>query len=256
MKKLVIANQKGGVGKSTTADALADVLTRMFRKKVLMVDADPQCNTSDTYQAVIDNTATLYDLLLKKEQIQDVIQHTEVGDIIAGDPLLNQADIQLTKTGKEFTLKKALLPVQNEYDYIIIDTAPSLGILLINALTCADSVIVPITADRYSLQGLSQLNDTIQAVKEYTNPELEIMGLLRTQYDPRTTLSRDVSASLPEIADMLQTRVFQTVIRKCIAAQQAQAKRVPLLQYAPKCTTATDYIRLAEEILGENVEVK
>ncbi len=253
MKKIVIANQKGGVGKTTTANALAGVLMHEG-KRVLMIDADPQCNTSDTYQAAIADTATLYDLLFSKEPVHDVIQHTEVGDIIAGDPLLSQADMQLTKTGKEFTLKKAMALIQEEYDFIIIDTAPSLGILLINALTYADSVIVPTTADRYSLQGLSQLNETIQAIMEYTNPDLRIAGLLRTRYRARTILSREVSAALPEIAEMLDTQVFQTVIRECTAAQQAQTRRVPLLQHAPKCTTALDYFRLVREIFCDRGE--
>lgn len=247
-KIYAIANQKGGVSKTTTATAVAGGL-RLKGYSVLLIDTDPQCNASDTYKAKIQETTTLYDLLVNNENVEEAIQHTEDGDIIASDPLLSQAENALTKIGKEHLLRKAITPIIKDYDYIIIDTPPTLGILLVNALTVADEVIVPVTADRYSLQGLSQLRDTISAAQEYTNPNLKVAGLLLSKYNSRTNLSREVSESMPEIAKQLGTKIFNTHIRESTAAKEAQAIRCSLYEYALKSTTAIDYLTFIDEII-------
>lgn len=245
---IAITNQKGGVAKTTTATALASGL-KLKGYSVLIIDADPQCNTSDTYQAHIEGTATLYDLLYATDPINEVIQHTPTGDIIPSDPQLAQAENLLNRTGKEFILKKALQPILTQYDYIIIDTPPTLGVLLLNALTAADTLIVPITADRYSLQGLSQLQDTIAAAQEYTNPTLSVLGLLLCKFNARTNLSRDVLDAMPVIAGQLRTAIFKTRIRESTAAREAQATRINLYEHAPKSSTAQDYLAFIDELI-------
>lgn len=251
-KVIAVANQKGGVAKSTTATALATGLAKM-NYKTLLIDTDPQCNASDTYQAQIEGTATLFDLMCKGEDAMNAIQTTDVGEIIAGDPLLSCAENQLNKTGKEFILKKVAAPLVSLYDYIIIDTPPALGVLLTNALTFANTVIVPVTADRYSLQGLSQLEETISAVKEYTNPGLTVAGLLLTKYNERTRLSKSVFGEMPQIAEHLNTCVFDTKIRESTSAKEAQTMRQGLFSYNASCTTAVDYINFAKELIEKGV---
>lgn len=247
-KVITIANQKGGVAKTTTATALASGL-KIKGYNVLLIDTDPQCNASDTYQAEIEDIATLYDLLFNKEPVQNTIQHKSMGDIIPSDPLLSKAENMLNNTGREYVLKKAASLILDQYDYIIIDTPPTLGILLINALTFANEVIVPVTADRYSLQGLSQLYETIGAAKEYTNPNLKVIGLLLAKYNGRTNLSKEVAEGMPIIAKQMNTVIFDTAIRESTAAKEAQAMRKGLYEHSPNCTTAQDYLLFTEELI-------
>jgi chromosome partitioning protein len=250
-KIIAIANQKGGVTKTTTSTAISLWLKTKFR--VLHIDTDPQCNSSDTYQAQIEGAATLYDLLTAGVEVSEAIQHTPVGDIIPSDPLLKTADTFLNSAGREYGLKKALEPIMDQYDYIIIDTPPALGVLLLNALTVADTVIVPVTADRYSLQGLSQLYDTIKAVKEYTNPNLTVAGLLLARFNGRTNLGKECADGMPEIADMMNTIIFKTAIRECNACKEAQSLRMSLYEHAPTCNAAQDYIALVDELLERGI---
>jgi len=214
---------------------------------------DPQCNASDTYQAEIEGVATLYDLLCNNEPVQSTIQHKPTGDIIPSDPLLSQAENLFNKLGKEYILKKAVSPIADSYDYIIIDTPPTLGVLLLNALTFATEVIVPITADRYSLQGLSQLQETISAAKEYTNPQLKVAGLLLAKFNKRTNLSKDIAEEMPVIAAQMDTIIFKSTIRESTAAKEAQAIRKSLFKHAPNCTTAQDYLAFIDELIERGI---
>jgi chromosome partitioning protein len=252
MGVIAIANQKGGVAKTTTATSLAGGLAARGRR-VLLIDMDPQCNSSDTYRASIESTATLYDVLCEGVDAADAVQHTGHGDIIPGDPLLGGAEGKLNKTGKEHTLRKAGAGVRGMYDHIILDTPPALGVLLINALTFADSVVVPVTTDRYGLQGLSQLDETIRAAVEYTNPSLAVAGLLMVRHNARTNLAREIAGMLPSIAEGMGTILFDTAIRESVAAREAQASRASLLEYAPDCTTALDYMAFADEIIRRGI---
>ncbi|MGL4483850.1 MAG: ParA family protein [Anaerovoracaceae bacterium] len=258
---LAIANQKGGVGKTTTAIALAYAL-REKGNSTLLIDMDPQCNATDTYCASekTEELVTLYDLLCsgdipKNDGEKNYIVKSEHGDILPGDNDLALAEQALNITGREYRLKKIIEKLKDEYDYIIIDTPPSLGILLVNALTAADEVIVPLTADRYSLQGIEQLGETLKNILEYTNSKLEIRGILLTRHNLHTNIAKDVSLSLPEVAKYLNTKCLDTIIRECVETKVAQARREPLQVYMPSCTTAADYMALAAELLGEKREV-
>lgn len=247
---IAVANQKGGIGKTTTSLALADALN-MKGKKVLYVDLDPQCNGTGNYRAKVEGVGTLYDLLVNGDT--DCIQTTERGDIIAGDPLLKEASKVIDGASATFKLKKGLTEIRKQYDYIILDTPPALSILLTNALTAADKVIIPLTADLFGLQGLTQLHDTIADVQEFTNPGLKVDGLLLVKYKERTNLTKEIHAALPEYTKLLNTKVYETKIREAVATQEAQAARQSLFAWAPTSTTAEDYMNLLNEYTGEEI---
>jgi chromosome partitioning protein len=253
MKVICIANQKGGIAKTTTATTLASILMSQG-KKVLLVDADPQGNSTDTYRAVSKDTATLYDVILDIEDplpIAEAIQRTEIGDIVASDPELKTADQRFPSDGNEYFRLKDALSELTGYDYVIIDTAPADNKLLKNCLIASDKVIIPVTADRYAIQGLSELNRTIRGVEKRNNPNLEVAGLLLVKYKSRQLLAQEVKASLEEIAKQLNTKVFCTTIRESIAVQKAQATRTTLMNFEPKCNAAIDYVQFAEELIKE-----
>lgn len=250
---IAISNQKGGVGKTTTATNLAYGL-QLRGKKVLLVDSDPQGNSTDTWRANnSEGYPTLSDLLFTNETVEKCIQHTEVGDILAGDPILEDAEKHLKGVAGYFRLKNRLAPLTKVYDYIIIDTPPNLGILLQNALIAADGVIVPVTCGRYSLQGMSRFIDTVNEVKLQPNPDLKIFGLLLVRYMDRTVLARDVVEGLPELMTELGTDVFDTKIRNTIEVEKAQAARVPLDEYSPEATAAIDYREFIEELVKRGI---
>ena len=248
---ICIANQKGGIGKTTTATALTSILSSQG-KKTLLIDADPQGNSTDTYRAVSKDVATLYDVILDKDDplpIAEAIQETEIGDIVASDPGLKNADVDLNNDPACFHKLKEALENLEGYDYVIIDTAPADNMLLKNCLVAADKVVIPITADRYAIQGLSDLNKTIALVRKYQNQNLQIAGLLLVKYKSRQKLAKEVKDALENISKQLQTKVFETTIRESTSAQQAQAKRTTLIEYAPNSTTAQDYIAFTDELL-------
>ena len=244
---IAVANQKGGIGKTTTSLALADIL-RDIGKKVLYIDMDPQCNGTDNYMAQVHGVGTIYDLLVESDH--DCIQTTERGDIIAGDPMLVEAGKKLDGVSAAHKLKEGLQVIGHNYDYVVLDTPPALSILLTNALTAANKVIIPLTADRFGLQGLVQLHDTIEDVKKYTNPNLKVDGLLLVKYNDRTNLTKGIFESLPEYAKLFNTRIYNTKIRESIKAREAQAKQISLFEWAPGSTTAKDYTDLVSEILN------
>lgn len=248
MKVITVINQKGGVGKSTTALALGHGL-QAKKYSVLFIDLDAQGNISYTLNGNTDGYNTL-GILQRPETAPQEIQHTELGDIIPSTPALSGADSILTSTGKEYKLKEALEFVgkSNNYDYVVIDTPPALGILTINALTASDFAIIPAQADIYSLQGISQLNSTIQVVQKYTNPALKVLGIVLTRYNARSTLTKELTDLLENTAGQLNTKVFKTRIRENIAVKEAQAVKQNLYTYAPKSNASKDYTALVEEI--------
>lgn len=245
---IVFANQKGGVGKTTAATSTADALMQLG-KRVLLLDLDPQCNATDTYRAETIDVATAYDVF-KGYPVADSIQHTEAGDIIACDPLLMSADAELYGSLESVTiLKEALAAIMDDYDYIIIDTRPSLGALLNNALACADSVIIPVTASRYAIQGIGQLNSTIDLIREKVNPKIEIMGILHVKRDKRLKATKDAEQAFYEIAEEINTSVFDTMIPTCSDAVSAQNVSALLSKYCKRPNRAkTAYMELAREI--------
>ena len=252
MKVYIIANQKGGIAKTTTATAVASILTSRG-KRVLMIDADSQGNASDTYRAKIEGQATLYDVMLEDKEnripVKDAIQHCEMGDIIASDPLLKKGDQILNgDTEGIYRLQDAIKDIENEYDHIVIDTAPALNSILYNCLIAGNDVIVPVTTDRYGLAGLFQLSETVEAIKRRQNPDLRISGLLLVKYNPRINLSKDVTEFLEDIAKKMNTKVYSTKIRESVKAREAQAERMPLIKYARGCTTERDYEDFIDEL--------
>lgn len=246
-----IINQKGGVGKSTTALAIGTGLKHKGYK-VLFVDLDAQGNLSYTMGADIQGYNAL-GVLQRPETAKAEIQQTAQGDIIASTPALAGADTVLTEVGKEYKLKEALQSVSGLYDYCIIDTPPALSILTINALTVCNGAIIPAQADIYSLQGIGQLNNTIQTIKKYCNPSLTIKGIVLTRYNSRSVLSREVTELIEQTASELNTKVFNTKVRECTAIKEAQAMKQDIFTYSPKSNAVADYTAIIKELLEQEI---
>lgn len=249
---IAIINQKGGVGKSTTAAAIgAGLLLRGLR--VLYIDLDAQGNLSYSLGAEASGLTGLssLDVLEGKTEALKAIQHTPQGDVIASSPALAGADTVLTQVGKEYRLREALEPLENLYDAILLDTPPALGILTINALTACGGCIIPAQADMYSLQGIQQLYGTLQTVKKYCNPSLKVNGILLTRYNGRAVISREVAETLEETASKMETRLYHTRIRECTALKEAQAVKESIFSYAPRSNASADYSALIDEIMEE-----
>lgn len=245
MKIITVVNQKGGVGKSTTAAALAGGLV-FHGFRVLSVDLDAQGNLSHTMRAVPGKG--ILPVLTQEISAAEAIQHTAFGDLLPASRNLAGADGIITETGKEYRLKEALAGM--DYDYIIIDSPPALGIVTVNALTAAHGAIIPAQADIYSLQGVEQLAGTIEAVKKYCNPGLVIEGILLTRYSPRSVLSREVRELMEQLAQRMGTRLYKTAIREAIAVKEAQISRKSLFEYAPSANVTEDYRTFLKEAFG------
>lgn len=253
-KVIAITNQKGGIGKTTTAVNLCAALNKQGYK-TLLIDADGQCNSTDTCRAQVEGVSTLYDLLFEKGDPIECIQKASFTDIIASDPLLIDADKRFpSDASKSFQLKESCQQVLPLYDYIIIDTPPNLGGMLINALTFADEVIVPVTCDRYGMQGIDELYKTISATKKYANPGLKVAGILFIKYHANTVLSREITDALPNIMNTLGTIVFNTKIRESEACKKSQSARMSVIEFDKYSTTARDYVALGDEYLKRSEE--
>ena len=250
MKVFVVANQKGGIGKTTTATNLAGILSK--RAKTLLIDADPQGNSSSTYQAQIKDVATLYDVMIDSDKlpIDEAIQHLENGDIVASDPLLSKAEKMLDGDVEGFYRLKDAIDELDGYEYVVIDTAPSLNVMMYNCLIAADEVIIPLTADAYARQGISEVCGTIVAVKRRESSALKIAGLLLVKYAGRSNLERTTREEISGQAKEMGTKLFDTAIRECVKTKEAQEKKKLLIDYAPKCNTMIDYMEFVEELLG------
>jgi chromosome partitioning protein len=246
---IAIINQKGGVGKSTSALSIGIGLSRKGYQ-VLFIDLDAQGNLSHTMGS--DNVSLgAMEVLCKKVSAEQAIQRTIQGSIIASSPALAGADIAITEVGKEYRLKEALDALQADYDYIVIDTPPSLGILTVNALTACNGCIIPAQPDIYSLQGIIQLYGTLQTIRKYCNPSLRIMGILLIRYMGRTVITREVTKMMEQTAKQLKTKLYTTRIRECIAIKESQTARQNIFDYAPNSNAAMDYTMLVEEIIKE-----
>lgn len=246
-KVISVINQKGGVGKTSTCIALNAGLQKSGAK-TLLIDLDAQGNLSYAVNADTSEYNALR-VLQRPEKVLDEIKGSKQGDIIASTPTLTNAEAVITEVGKEYRLKEAINHISNEYDYIIIDTPPALSILTINALTASDYVIIPAQADVFSLQGIAQLNQTIETVKKYTNPKLNVLGILLCRHNPRTNLTQHLTALIEDTANALNTTVFNSKIREAVAVKESQAFQSNIFEYAKNSNVAEDYQAFVDEVL-------
>ncbi|WP_243292735.1 AAA family ATPase [Bacillus sp. FJAT-47783] len=247
-----IANQKGGVGKTTTSVNLGACLAHIG-KRVLLVDIDPQGNaTSGVGIDKADVDHCIYDIIVEDTAVGQVIKATQIEqlDVIPATIQLAGAEIELVPTiSREVRLKRALETVKHNYDYIIIDCPPSLGLLTINALTASDSVLIPVQCEYYALEGLSQLLNTIRLVQKHLNSDLMIEGVLLTMLDARTNLGIQV---IDEVKKYFQDKVYQTIIPRNIRLSEAPSHGQPIILYDMKSRGAEVYLELAKEVVTMN----
>ena len=248
---VAVANQKGGVGKTTTAQALAAGLAEKGYK-VLGIDLDPQGNFSTACGAENYNVLTVYEVMKRGSDVREAIQHTKGGyDVVPANIMLAGAEQELSQTGKEHRLKEAVAPVAGEYDFIVIDTPPSLGVLTVNAFTCATDFLIPSTAGSFATAGISQLNETVTSVQKYCNPGVKIRGILFTKFNPRANISRQIKELAEQLSEYISAPIYKTYIRSAVAVEEAQAFRADIFDYAGKSTVADDYRAYIKEFQEE-----
>ena len=246
---ITIANRKGGVAKTFTTFTIGTGLA-LLGYKVLLIDLDSQSNL--TYNLNIDSVkGTMYDVITGALCIDDVIVNGDLCDVVCGGAELSAVDITITGPGREYKLKEAIEPLKDKYDFIFIDTPPALDLLTVNALTATDSVIIPAQADIHSIQGIIMLNDMIDTLKKYTNPNIYIKGILITRYDKRAILNKDMKANIEELAKTINTKVFKTPIRENVTVKEAQATKESIFIYSKNSNGAKDYKAVIDELLND-----
>lgn len=245
-KIVSIVNQKGGVGKTTTASTFAIGLAKR-KYKVLLIDIDGQGNLTSVMKA--QGKVGILEVLTDEVKIKNAIQQTEYCDFLMANGNLAHADKLMANYGKDHKLKEALEDVLNKYDYIVIDNPPALNILTINSLVASNEIIITAQADIFSFQGVALLTDTVNAVIKYTNKNLKIAGILLTRYNSRSVLTRDLTNKMEEMAKNLKTKVYKTKIRESIAIKEAQVNKEDIFTYSPKSNVAVDYNNFIEEYL-------
>ncbi|WP_295860023.1 ParA family protein [uncultured Oscillibacter sp.] len=244
---ITVTNQKGGVGKTTTAAAL---LCSLYERgqRVLGVDLDPQGSLSFSLGLDTENCATVYDLFKGKVSVEETIASSRGIDILPANILLSAAELEFNRAGREFMLRNELNRVADRYDYIIIDTPPALNVLTVNAYVASHALVIPMVPEILSLLGVAQIKETIDTVQACYNPNLRVLGILLNKYNSRLTLNRDVSEMADQIARQLNTHVFRAVIRSGVSVAEAPAHGESVLSYAPNSKPATDFQSLTTEI--------
>ena len=250
MSKIIsLTNQKGGVGKTTSSVNLAASFA-VSEVKTLLIDLDPQSNATTGIEDLISEPkGSIYDAIIRGTSTKNVITKTKLDflDIITSNSDLVGAEVELVGImAREFQLEKVLKPIIKKYDYILIDCPPSLGLLTLNALTCSNSLIIPIQCEYYALEGLTGLLETIEKIRKHLNPNLKIEGLLRTMYDPRNNLATQVSAQL---IDHFGEKVYRTIIPRNVRLAEAPSHGLTALKYDKSSSGAVAYLALAGEIL-------
>ena len=255
-KIIALANQKGGVGKTTTTMNLAASLATL-EKRVLLVDADPQANASSGLGVDLNEVdSTLYECIINQGNIKEAIYTTDIEgfDVVPSHINLVGAEVEMLNLKKrEFILKELLSPIRDEYDYILIDCSPSLGLITVNSLTAADSVIIPVQCEYFALEGISKLLNTIKIIKKKLNPALEIEGFLLTMYDSRLRLANQI---YDEVKRHCQELVFKTVIQRNVKLSEAPSHGLPAILYDADSTGSKNHMALAKEIIQRETTPK
>jgi chromosome partitioning protein len=246
---ITVTNQKGGVGKTTTCASLCGCLSELG-KSVLAIDLDPQGNLSFSLGADTGGAYTMYNALKHEVALYDIIQHTEICDIAPANITLSACELELTSVGREHILKEQIDTIAVDYDYILIDTPPALSVLTINAYVASDWLIIPMIPEILSLQGFSQLRETILAIKKYYNKTLEVRGILLNQYNPRLILTKEVEELAGIIAEQLDTDVFEQKITTSVVIAEAPAHGKTVNMYAPRSRAAREFSDVTYELLG------
>lgn len=247
MKIVTITNQKGGVGKTTTASSLFAGLHKMD-KKTLAIDMDSQCNLSYCFKADTSKPSII-NVFRGEVSLKEAMQHTEAGDFVQSDKNLDNVMTELSALDKVYKLSKVLKEIKDLYDYVIIDTPPALSPLTINALVASNSVIIPVQADSFSMQGAEALAETIKGIRE-VNENLEMSGILIVRYKGRAGLAQHMNKKFEDFAKIFETRVFETKIRDAIAIQESQLARTNIFDYDSNCNVALDYANFVKEFIN------